>query len=117
MEMTLITKKRMAVMRLQGEIDHHAAAEIRTALEREIKRTGAINIGLDFGNVKFMDSAGIGMIIGRYKTIKALGGNIIIYNASESVKRLLKMSGLDRLVIISKTLQEGINTINRRTLG
>lgn len=113
MEMTLLARHRMLVMQMYGEIDHHSAGEVRTALEREIKRTGAINIALDFGRVTFMDSSGIGMIIGRYKTVTSLGGKLIIYEASEQVIRLLEMAGIDKLVIISPTLQEGIKELKR----
>lgn len=114
MEMALLAKHRMVVVRAGGEIDHHTAANIRTALEKEIKRNGAVNIAFDFGRVTFMDSSGIGMILGRYKTVKGLGGNIIIYDASEQVKRLLGMAGILNLVIVSNTLQQGINEMNLR---
>lgn len=112
----MIPKRRMIVMRMQGEIDHHAAGTIRCTLERELKRSGAINIALDFGRVAFMDSAGIGMIIGRYKTVTALGGVMILYDVPDQVMRLLKMAGIDKLVIISRTLQEGINIMNRKCM-
>ncbi|MGN1115713.1 MAG: STAS domain-containing protein, partial [Candidatus Ornithomonoglobus sp.] len=55
MEMTQLAKHRMLVMRLYGELDQRTAGEARAALEREIKRTGAINIAFDFGRVTFMD--------------------------------------------------------------
>lgn len=112
METMLIAKHRMIVMKIYGEIDHHTAGGIRKELEKEIKRTGAVNIALDFGNVTFMDSSGIGMIIGRYKTVKSLGGYIILYDVSESVNRLLRMSGVSDLVIISDTLNSGIRKMN-----
>lgn len=113
METSIISKHRMVLMRVSGEIDHHSAEYIKKTLERELKRTGAINIGLDFSCVTFMDSSGIGMIIGRYKTVKALGGEIIIFDASEQVKRLMNMSGLNSLVIVSDTLQKGITQMNK----
>ena len=113
MEITLIAKSRMLVMRIYGEIDHHTAGEIRKRIEREIKRTGAVNIAFDFGRVTFMDSSGIGMILGRYKTVQALGGHIIIYDASDQIIRLLEMAGLKNMIILSDTLQHGINEINK----
>ncbi len=113
MEMTRIAKNRMLVMRLRGELDQRTADEARSALEREIKRSGAINIALDFGGVTFMDSSGIGMVIGRYKTVSSLGGRIIVYDASDQIIRLLEMAGLDRLVIIAPTLNEGIKLMKR----
>ena len=113
METSIIAKHRMVLMRVAGEIDHHSADYIRRCLERVIKRTGAVNIALDFSRVSFMDSSGIGMIIGRYKTVSALGGAIIIFDASEQIKRLMEMSGLNSLVIVSDTLQKGISQMNK----
>ena len=112
MEMTLIAKHRLIVVRIYGEIDHHAAAEVRRVAYRELKRTGAVNVAFDFGHVTFMDSAGIGMIIGRYKTVSALGGRVILFDVSGQVERLLEMSGVSRIVIISDTLQHGIAEMN-----
>lgn len=116
METTIIAKQRMILMRLSGEIDHHAATRIRDKLEREIKRSGAVNIALDFGCVSFMDSSGVGMIIGRYKTVKALGGKLVIFGADEQIKRILEMSGLGSLVTICDTLGQGISSL-RETRG
>lgn len=113
METSLISKHRMILMRATGEIDHHTAGRIKTVLEREIKRSGAINIAIDLSGVTFMDSSGIGMIIGRYKTVKALGGDLILFDVNEQIKRLLEMSGLSSLVIICDTLQRGISQMNR----
>lgn len=113
MEITLIPKQRMILVRAAGEIDHHSSETIRRLVEKEIRRSGAVNIAFDFGRVSFMDSSGIGMLIGRYKTVKALGGSIILYDTSEQVKRLVEMSGLSELIILSDTLQKGINEMNR----
>ena len=97
---------------LEGEIDHHTAAEARRAADRELKRTGAVNIAFDFGHVTFMDSAGIGMIIGRYKMVSALGGRLILFDISDHVERLLEMAGVCGLVIVSDTLSHGIAEMN-----
>ena len=113
MEISVIPKQRMVLVRPVGEIDHHTAAEIKRVTEKEIQRSGAINISFDFGRVSFMDSSGIGMIIGRYKTVTALGGSLIIYDATEQIKRIVEMSGLSPLIILSDTLQKGINEKNR----
>lgn len=113
MEITLVAKQRMVLVKADGEIDHHTAEKIRRLAEKEIQRSGAINIAFDFGRVTFMDSSGIGMLIGRYKTVTALGGYLIIYDASEQIKRIIEMSGLSSLIIVSDTLQKGINEKNR----
>ena len=113
MEISLIPKHRMILVRVAGEIDHHSAEQIRTMVEKEIRRTNAINIAFDFGRVSFMDSSGIGMIIGRYKTVSALGGAVIVFDANEQVRRIMEISGLDRLIIISDTMQKGINHMRK----
>lgn len=100
-------------MRASGEIDHHSAEKIKQVVEKEIKRTSAVNVAFDFGCVTFMDSSGIGMLIGRYKTVTALGGTMIIFDANEQIKRLMNMSGLTRLVTVSETLQMGITQMNK----
>ena len=112
MEMTHIAKHRLIVIRMYGEIDHHTAVEARRLADRELKRTGAVNIAFDFGHVTFMDSAGIGMIIGRYKMVSALGGRLILFDISDQVERLLEMAGVCGLVIISDTLSHGIDEMN-----
>ena len=113
MEISVIPKHRMVLVRVSGEIDHHSAGHIRNCLEREIRKTSAINIAIDFSRVTFMDSSGIGMIIGRFKTVTALGGRLIVFDVSESIKRIFEMSGLGSLIIISDTLQRGISIMNK----
>ena len=113
MEVTYIPKHRLILVRVTGEIDHHSAESIRRVTEKEIRRTSAINIAFDFGLVTFMDSSGIGMIIGRYKTASSLGGSVIVFDANEQVMRLMDMSGLSRLVIISETMQKGITAMKK----
>lgn len=113
MEVTYIPKHRLILVRVTGEIDHHSAESIRRVTEKEIRRTSAINIAFDFGSVTFMDSSGIGMIIGRYKTASSLGGSVIVFDANEQVMRLMDMSGLSRLVIISDTMQKGITSMKK----
>lgn len=113
MEISVIPKHRMVLVRASGEIDHHTAERIRKSLEREIRRSSAINIAMDFSRVTFMDSSGIGMIIGRYKTVKALGGDLIVFDVGESIKRIFEMSGLSSLIIITDTLQRGISRMNK----
>ena len=113
MEVTYIPKHRLILVRVTGEIDHHSAESIRRVTEKEIRRTSAINIAFDFGSVTFMESSGIGMIIGRYKTASSLGGSVIVFDANEQVMRLMDMSGLSRLVIISDTMQKGITAMKK----
>ena len=108
MELYLSGKYRALVVRVSGEIDHHAAAGIREVVDRELSRTGAKNVAFDLGAVAFMDSSGIGMIMGRAKNTSALGGRTIVYGASENIKRIISMSGLNNLVTVAESLEDGL---------
>lgn len=85
---------------LNGEIDHHSAKEIREAIDHAAERTTPKQLVLDFKNVTFMDSSGIGLVMGRYKLMSSLGGEVVVTNVSAHIKKVMKISGLDRLAKI-----------------
>ena len=80
------------------EIDHHTTEKIRRRVDYEIQRHMPRKTIFDFNNVTFMDSAGIGMIIGRYKISSAFGGTLELINVRPNIKRILEMSGVSKLV-------------------
>ncbi len=86
------------VVKPDGELDQSCAAALRCDIDREIQRTHTKNLILDFGNVTFMDSSGIGMIIGRYKQIQARGGKTMIIRPQPQVDKILELSGLKKIV-------------------
>ncbi len=86
------------VAKLTGEIDHHTAPGLRETLDREIELNNITNIVLDFDGVTFMDSSGIGMIVGRYKQISARGGKVMIIRVKPQVDKILEISGLKKLL-------------------
>ena len=83
-----------------GEIDHHSAAEIREEIDLEAERLRPEKMILDFSEVTFMDSSGIGLVMGRYKAAKAYGGKITVSGASSQIKKVMKLAGLERLASI-----------------
>ena len=76
---------------LSGEIDHHWAAILREKID---ERAAAILI-LDFSAVTFMDSSGIGLILGRHKLISAMGGVVVVQKAPKDIKRMLSIAGIE----------------------
>ena len=108
MEISIAGKYRTLVVKLSGDLDHHSAGKLRETIDRELERTGAVNVAFDLGRVSFMDSSGIGLIMGRYKVVHALGGKIVIYGLSENVRRIIEMSGIDKLVTTAKNLEYGL---------
>ena len=87
---------------LSGDIDHHAARELRTALDEVIAHSRPEALILDFENVGFMDSSGVGLILGRLKAVRAVGGEILIKNVHRDIAEVIKLSGLGALIIESK---------------
>ncbi len=93
---------------LGGEIDHHFAEQIRNEIELKYEENKAKDIILSFKNVRFMDSSGIGMVIGRYKFVVARGGNLVASDLTLEAKRIFDMSGLAKIVDIYDTLDEAM---------
>ncbi len=86
------------VVKVSGEIDHHTSAELREEMDREISLRNIVNLVLDFDGVPFMDSSGIGVIIGRYKQIQARGGKTMIIRVQPQVDKILELSGLKKIL-------------------
>ena len=84
---------------LFGDIDHHAAREIRTELDDVISRSRPELLILDFENVGFMDSSGIGLILGRFRSVRAVGGELLIKNTRREIAEVIKISGLGHLIV------------------
>lgn len=83
--------------RLCGEIDHHIAKEERGAIDSELFRKSPKVLVLDFSAVRFMDSSGIGLIIGRTQTAEEIGCRVKICGLSSSLSRLVKLSGIGKI--------------------
>ena len=94
-------KEKQLMFKLTEEIDHHTTEIIRRRADYEIQRYIPRKAIFDFSSVTFMDSAGIGMIIGRYKLLTMLGGTLEIKNVSPIVEKILKMSGILKIVNVN----------------
>ena len=89
-----ITKDDYIIVTLRGDLDHHITQELKQEIDQLITEKRIINIVFDFMKVSFMDSSGIGLIMGRYKKIKPMEGTIYVCNLSISIQRIFKLSGL-----------------------
>lgn len=92
---------KLLIVKLTEEIDHHTTEKIRRKADYEIERHMPRKTIFDFDQVTFMDSAGIGMIIGRYKRVKMLGGKIEMIHVKPTVKKIFDMCGISKLIKIS----------------
>lgn len=82
---------------LSGEIDHHLAKNIREKIDSAVERIIPEHLALDFGSVTFMDSSGIGLVMGRYKLMQALGGTVSVENVPASLKKVMDIAGVSKL--------------------
>ena len=85
---------------LDGDFDHHSAKSVREQADTLLIETNPAELLIDFARVTFMDSSGLGFVLGRYKKQLEHGGKIRLVNVSPSVKRILVMSGIDKLINI-----------------
>ena len=98
MEVSVKCEARHICIRLSGELDHHSAKGLLRRLDQEIEKALPTQLTLDLSGVTFMDSSGIGVIIGRYKQIKARGGKTMIIRARPQVDKILELSGLKKIM-------------------
>ncbi len=98
MKFELAKKDNLLIVRVSGELDHHFADEIRLRVDAELVKPPILNILFDFNDLTFMDSSGIGMMMGRYKKIKALGGRAWIICNNRNAVRILEMSGVFNII-------------------
>ncbi|MCL1924288.1 MAG: anti-sigma factor antagonist [Defluviitaleaceae bacterium] len=89
------------IAEITGDIDNHSAAFIRKNIDDEYSKANANDIILDFKGVTFMDSSGIGLIMGRYKNLKP-NGKIYISNVNSDIKRILKISGIQKIATLEE---------------
>lgn len=86
------------MVRLPEEVDHHRAAYICENADKYILRNDVHNVVFDFEDTRFMDSSGIGVIMGRYRKISCFGGQVYAIHADRQIQRILKMSGLNQVL-------------------
>ncbi len=82
---------------LFGELDHHSVQALRQEIDASALQTKPQELILDFGGVGFMDSSGIGLVMGRYKLMQELGGSLRLIGLSKGTRRVMEVAGLDKL--------------------
>ncbi len=100
---------KLLIFKLTEDVDQHTSEKIRRKMDNEIKRYIPRKVIFDFSNISFMDSAGIGMVLGRYKLAKMLDGELEIINVNKSMKKIFDMSGVSRIInIFEEEKNEGV---------
>ena len=96
------------VITLEGEIDHPSARPLRRKIDEMLYYYRPKQVSLDLSDIVFMDSSGLGLILGRFTLARELGGTLRIVDPSESVQKILDLAGTSRLLKIEKSTTKGI---------
>ena len=103
--------QRCMIIRLSEELDHHNAVRIREKADKLIDRNNIKHIIFDFTAAGFMDSAGIGVIMGRYRKVIFIGGKTAVTNVNPTVDRIFRISGLYKIIEKYDTVEAALNMI------
>lgn len=96
-EMQYSDTTRTLTVKLVGELDHHTVRRVREDVDRRLFELAPDALTLDFSGVEFMDSSGLGLILGRAECVSGLGGRLVLCGLSPRVRRLLMLSGIEKL--------------------
>ncbi len=97
MEITWKTFDHILMVKICGDIDHHTCETLRQQVDHALESTNTRSILFSFAQVSFMDSSGIGVLIGRYKLVQRLGGRIAVACPSDRIREIFRLSALDKL--------------------
>ncbi len=86
------------IAKITGEIDHHAARWLRMDIDTAINDRSPKKLLLDFSGVSFMDSSGVGLVMGRYKNMKERGGSVGLINMPDYIQKVMELAGMDKLL-------------------
>ena len=101
------------VLTPQGEIDHHSAAPLRERMDHLLYRYRPQSCCIDLAKTAFMDSAGLGLLMGRYTVAASFGASFSVKNASAQIVKIIALSGLDRLIPTEQAVPAE-NTVQKR---
>ncbi|MFD2925871.1 MULTISPECIES: anti-sigma F factor antagonist [Halobacillus] len=91
-------KENVLLVRLAGELDHHEATSLREEWQAQLAQNNVGNVIVNLEKLSFMDSSGLGVMLGRYKEIQAAGSEMVICSISPEVRRLFDLSGMFKIV-------------------
>ncbi len=110
---TLEVKKLNLLVHFYGELDHHITEKARLKIDHKYKENNLNNILLDLTQLTLMDSSGIGLIMGRYRNVIDQKGKMVIVSSNVYIDRILKMSGLLKIIKVFSNLEEALEYLER----
>lgn len=111
LEVEFAVKKDVLIIRLNGELDHHTAEQLRTQAEQKIAESEIKHLLFNLEGLSFMDSSGLGVMLGRYKQISQWGGRMMVCAISPSIHRLFELSGMFKIIQLAETEDEALDAL------
>ena len=105
------------VASLGGELDHHGAVAVRTLIDTQIRENRPQRAVLELSELDFMDSSGLGLIMGRYALMKEIGGLLRVADPSPATEKIMKLAGMERIIKIERTTVGRVGTSQRAVEG
>ena len=102
MNVTIESSGNLVIAYLYGEIDHHTAVDIRDKIDNAVSYIKPSHLILDFKNITFMDSSGIGLVMGRFRLMQNHHGSVEIRNVTPQTKKIMELAGLGRIAVINE---------------
>ena len=96
------------IVYMTGELDHHSAEEVRNKIDDSLDRGNFSKLIMDFSAVTFMDSSGIGVVIGRYKKLSLKKGGICVSNVNRTIKRVFELSGMFKIINLFESVDQAL---------
>ena len=96
------------IMIITGDVDHHSSESIKQIADKRIMENNIRNIIFDFSRSTFMDSSGLGVMIGRYKLVNMAGGRIAAVNINPTIDRIFVISGLNKIIERYDTVEDAL---------
>ncbi len=106
MSVEIEVKGETVTARLMGELDHHTAAAIREQIDNSAELNMPSLLVLDFEKISFMDSSGIGLVLGRYRNLTKRGAKVKVTGVSPQIYKVMRLSGIERLMTLERLDQE-----------
>lgn len=99
------------IITLDGELDHHNAVNIRKQIDERFSASHTTNMILNLSKLRFMDSSGLGILIGRYKTVSSIGGKISIVKPSPPAERLISLAGIHKIIPVYQSVDAAMGGV------
>lgn len=117
MDIIFNTYKKIMIVELFGELDHHEAAKTRLEIDSAMDNYTARDLVLDFSKVTFMDSSGIGVILGRYRRLSSRGDTLVISSCSKQIRNILNLAGVFSIITYADSKEEAIEYLEKKEVS